>query len=204
MRKTTLDRKIEIQRVALTLAFEVGLDRVTTGMIADQLGLTQPAIYKHFPRKDDIWNAVADQLTGRIADNITRAEQAVCPPDTRLRMLVMDHLQLVQENPALPEIMVVRDKQNARAIIQSRMQASMAQFRNALVANVSAAATEGIFRADIDAKDASTLVFGVVQSLVLRMLLNRNPDILLKDGERLLNLQLSGFAHLGESRRKVV
>lgn len=200
MRKPTLDRKVEIQRVALTLAFEVGPDRVTTGMIADQLGLTQPAIYKHFPRKDDIWNAVADQLTGRIADNISRAEQAECSPDARLRMLVMNHLQLVQENPALPEIMIIRDRQNVRATIQTRMRESMGQFRNVVVTNVSAAVTEGIFRADLDAKDASTLVFGIIQSLMLRMLLNRNPDILLKDGERLLNLQLSGFAHLGESR----
>lgn len=200
MRKTTLDRQAQIQRVALTLAFDVGPDRVTTGMIADKLGLTQPAIYKHFPRKDSIWQGVAGHLTERIAANITRAEQTMCSPDARLRMLVMDHLKLVQENPALPEIMVVRDKQNARTAIQTQMQTSMALFRKALVANVSAAVTEGIFRADIDAEDASALVFGIIQSLVLRMLLTRNPDILLKDGERLLNLQLSGFAHIGESR----
>lgn len=194
MRKTAQDRKAEIQEAALSLAFDVGPDRVTTGMIANRLGLTQPAIYKHFPCKDGIWLAVADQLSGRIADNITRAETAALAPDVRLRMLVVDHLRLVQETPALPEIMVMRDAHATQGALRARMQASMAGFRNALIANARTAVAEGIFRADIDAKDAATLIFGIIQSLVLRMLLTRDPAILLADGERLLNLLLSGFA----------
>ena len=159
MRKTAQKRKAEIQQAVLRLAFDVGPDRVTTGMIADQLSLTQPAIYKHFPCKDEIWIAVADQLAKRIADNIARSRKAAFPPDVRLRMLVMDHLCLVQEFPALPEIMVRRDAQDSQATLRMRMQRSMASFRKALIANVSAAAKEGIFRADIDAGDAATLVF---------------------------------------------
>lgn len=197
-RKSAIDRKAEIERVALRLAFDVGPDRVTTGMIADQLSLTQPAIYKHFPSKSDIWNAIADRLTSGIAENIARAKEAEVPPEARLRVLVMGHLQLVEENPALPEIMVMRDSHDAPKALRSRMQGSMTDFRNALVFNVKAAMMDGTFRAGIDARDASTLIFGIIQSLVLRMMITRNPAILLEDGERLLNLQLSGFAQPGE------
>jgi AcrR family transcriptional regulator len=199
VRKTTLHRRAEIQQAALRLAFEVGPDRVTTGMIADQLGLTQPAIYKHFPNKGDIWIAVSEQLSKRIAGNIARSRKTALTPDVRLRMLVMDHLRLVQEHPALPEIMVSRNIQDSQAALQVGMQTSMAGFRKAILANVRAAVKDGIFRADIDAADAATLILGIIQSLALRMLVTQNPDILMEDGERLLKLQLSGFAHSGQN-----
>ncbi len=198
MRKGTTDRKPEICQTALTLAFECGPAHVTTGMIADRLGLTQPAIYKHFPRKSDIWLAIADSLCNQIAHNITLATESDHPAETRLRGLVTGHLKLMQETPALPEIMVMRDADGARSMLQIRMRKSMTEFRQTLTALVRAAATERPYRADLDAGDASALIFGIIQSLALRMLLSRNPSILLENGERLLNLLLSGFTQQGE------
>ena len=165
-------------------------------MIADRLGLTQPAIYKHFPRKQDIWLAVTDQLSARIAQNIARAATAPIAPDMRLRMLIMDHLEVVRENPALPDIMVMRDAGEAQGELRSRMQANMGKLRSALIENVRSALAQGIFRDTVDPADAATLLLGIIQSLVLRMLMARDPQILLQDGERLLNLQLAGFSRL--------
>ncbi len=193
VRKTAADRRAEIARAALDAAFQVGPGQVTTGMIADRLGLTQPAIYKHFPRKQDIWLTVADHLSALIELNIARAASAAVGPDARLRMLIMDHLQVVRDNPALPDIMVMRDAREVQGELRSRMQANMAKLRGALVDNVRAAVREGIFREALDPADAATLLLGIIQSLVLRMLMGRDPQILMQDGERLLNLQLAGF-----------
>lgn len=194
IRKTAPDRRADIARAALSLAVDVGPGQVSTGMIAERLGLTQPAIYKHFPRKSDIWLAVAEHLSALIARNIARAAAAPVTPDARLRMLVMDHLEVVRDNPALPDIMVMRDAREAQGELRSTMQASMAGLRNALVDNVRAAVAQGIFREAVDPADAATLLLGIIQSLVLRMLMGRNPQILPQDGERLLNLQLAGFS----------
>src|SRR5690606_30451293 len=84
IRKTASDRRAEIADAAMSLAADVGPGQVSTGMIAERLGLTQPAIYKHFSRKDDIWLAVADHLTELIARNIARAAVAPLSPDARL------------------------------------------------------------------------------------------------------------------------
>ena len=65
-RKPSRDRQKDILRATLDLAFEVGPDHVTTGMIAKRLGLSQPAIYKHFPKKVDIWQGVSDSLCVQI------------------------------------------------------------------------------------------------------------------------------------------
>ncbi|MCK4712765.1 MAG: TetR/AcrR family transcriptional regulator, partial [Marinosulfonomonas sp.] len=165
IRKSAQDRKREAVQAALQLAFKVGPAQVTTGMIATELGITQPAIYKHFPRKDDIWAAVAQHLSQRIAQNIARANEMQLAPDAYLKTLVLGHLQVIKENPALPEFMILRDTKDGHIILQDTIQAAISAFRIALETNVKTAVKNGIFRATLDAKDATTLIFGVIQSL---------------------------------------
>lgn len=214
VRKPSKDRKLEIVQTALALAFETGHERVTTGMIAERLGLSQPAIYKHFPRKDDIWLAVELTLRAQIKANITGASDPSLAPLVRLRLLVMGHLNLVYKTPALPEIMVARNPRDMQATpkttpqttpqtsvqtsVQTGIQISMSEFFIVLTRTVEEAQDNGFFRSDIPTKDLAALIFGVIQSLVLRMLVNRDPNILLADGKRLLDLQLSAFARQGD------
>lgn len=198
-RKSGQDRKTEILQAALDLAFEAGPDRLTTGMIADRLGLTQPAIYKHFRSKEDIWQSVADSLCDLIAANIAKSRDASMTPERRLRQLVLGHLRLVRDNPALPQIMVMRDPTEAQSASLTQIRASMSKFRDNLIETIRQAQSVGRFRADIGASDGATLIFGIIQGLVLRLLLTRDPDILLKDGKRLLDLQLSLLTETGDS-----
>ena len=197
-RKPAQDRKAEILQAALDVAFEMGPDRLTTGMIAGRLGLTQPAIYKHFKNKEDIWQGVADKLSDVIAANIAETTGTSLPAEARLRQLVSGHLRLVQDHPALPEIMVMRDLSEAQRGSLSQIRASMSGFREALVNTIREAQSVDRFRSDISAEDGATLIFGIIQGLVLRLLLSRDPEILLRDGNRLLELQLSLFTEYGD------
>jgi AcrR family transcriptional regulator len=199
-RKPAPDRKAEIVQIALRLAYEVGPERVTTGLIAAHLGLSQPAIYKHFPSKSDIWAAVARQIAARIGANIARATGARTTPDQRLRQLVMDHLRLIVQTPALPELMVSRDSFAGQTGARSQMASRISELHAALQAAVRAGIHAGLFRPDLDPQDAATLLLGIIQSLVLRMLMTRHPEQLLSDGDRLLTLQISGFERHLETR----
>ena len=197
-RQPAEDRRAQILQAALDLAFEVGPDQLTTGMIAGRLGLTQPAIYKHFNSKDDIWRGVADRLCELIAANIATSKGMSLAPEHLLRRLVLGHLQLVRDHPALPQIMVMRDPSEAQGASMSQIRASMAGFKRILIDTLRAAQSSGRFRSDIRAQDGATLIVGVIQGLVLQLLLTRDPEILLGEGERLLDLQLSLLAENGD------
>ena len=186
-RKPSGDRKAEILDATLKLAFEVGPDHVTTGKIAAQLGLTQPAIYKHFPRKEDIWQAATEKLCAGISENTRIGTQPDRPPLDCLRGLVLGHLRLVTEFPALPEIMVTRDPTGRLTDARRRIQAAMNDFRTAMTLCLEKLRPVGGLRTE----DCVTLLFGVIQSLVLRLIVSRDPSQLVDQGERLLDLQLS-------------
>ncbi|MCV2893164.1 TetR/AcrR family transcriptional regulator [Lentibacter sp. XHP0401] len=197
-RKSSEDRKVEILNTTLDLIFEVGADHVTTSMIAARLGLTQPAIYKHFPKKEDIWHAITSSLCVQIRDNVARSTQAKAPL-LALKRLILGHLNLVYTTPALSEIMATRDPGGNLNDIRRHIHEAMGELRAALHSNLSAAKAAGQLRTGITTEDGVMLFFGIIQSLVLRLIVTRNPSIIAKDAERLFDLQLALVTHEGDS-----
>jgi AcrR family transcriptional regulator len=193
-RKPSGDRKVEILETALKLAFELGPDMVSTGKIAERLGLSQPVIYKHFSNKDAIWQGIAADLAARIKANVAQAQAGGQNPIDRLHMQMSGHLDLVEHAPALPNIMVHQDLLKPDHGTLNPIRQAMRQFHAGLILQVSAAQRLGYFAPEINAADAATLILGVAQSLVLRMMVTRDSTHLVADGRRLLDLLLTGFA----------
>ncbi len=198
--KFTIERKKQTVKTVLELSYQHGAPNVSTNMIAQQLGITQPALYKHFKNKQEIWEEVATSIAKEISKNIATINGEKLQANTALKRLVLSHLELLRKAPALPEIMMLRKKNNEHSTFQKIIQDSMKDFHSALAQEVKRAVKEGEFDCNLCAKDASSLIRGLVQSLILRMLIERNLDILSKNGERLLDLLLSGFTKTGKKQ----
>ncbi len=195
-RAAPADRKAQILDTALALAFEAGPERVTTVAIAAWLGLSQPAIYRHFASKAGLWQAITARLGDAVRANIAEARALEAPPLARIRALLLGHLALIRQIPALPEIMLARDPgaDRDRAALRDGMRARMAEFQQALAALCAAAQAAGELRRGAEPRDLAALILGVLQSLVLRLLLSRDVAVLERDGARLLELQLRALA----------
>lgn len=188
------DRKSQIVAETINLAFEHGPDEVSTLRIAKRLNITQPALYKHFASKDAIWAEVAAVLARRIETNIETCLASRQPAEVRLRSLVLWHIEFLHEFPALPDIMMMRRTSTSFLPVRDHLQSEMGKLQKLIVALVSEAQSNGVLRADIAASDAATLFLGMVQSLVLRMIVSRDPACLLRDGARLFDLQMTTLA----------
>ncbi len=193
MRKSAEDRKAEIASVVLRLAAKVGPDRLTTEDIAQAVGLSQPAIFRHFPRKQDIWQAVAARIGADMATCWTKAGNGSGTPSGRLRALVEAQLRLIQSTPALPAILFSRELHAENEGLRQTFVEMMGRFHQVL----RSAITDGIrmqeFRDDIDAADAAWLVLGLIQGLAVRWSLSARAFPLVDEGRRLLELQLRGM-----------
>ena len=187
------NRRVEIARAALELAAEVGPAGVSTGMIAARLGVSQPALYKHFRTKRDIWAGIGEEIAGRIAANLARVRSGARAPVERIRRQVLGHLRLIDEIPALPEIMLLRGGDASLAPLRERILAAMSGFHAQLVEEVARARADGDFAPDADPEDAASLLLGLIQNLVLRRVLSSKSGDLAADGHRMLALLLRAF-----------
>ena len=79
-------------------------DAVSVQAIANQIGLTQPAVFRHFPSKEAVWLAVMTWLEHRLGEIHQSAATAGGSALTVLRHVFNEHLRMVELHPALAKI----------------------------------------------------------------------------------------------------
>ncbi len=192
-RKSAKNRKAEIATTTLRLADELGPDRLTTQAVADAVGLTQPAIFRHFPTKQALWQAVADTITETMtaAWEVALAENT--QPEQRLVALVLAQLRQIEANPAIPAILHSRELQIENAELRESIRTLMMRFQGLLLAELTRARDAGLFRPDLAPEDGAVLLISLVQGMAIRWSLGNRAFALATEGARLLDAQLQLF-----------
>ncbi|MCC0080401.1 MAG: TetR family transcriptional regulator [Rhodobacter sp.] len=193
-RKSAADRKADIVGALLVLADRIGPDRLTTTDIAREVGVTQAAIFRHFPTKADLWAAAAEAVAARIEAGWQTAIAANPRPRDRLRALLAVHLGLNETCPAMPAILHSRELAADHAGLRDRFTGIATQFRAHLLEALQATASEGALSPDLDLPEAADLLAALVQGLTLRWGESPRRTSLQADGLRLIDRQLSLFA----------
>lgn len=193
-RKPAQTRKGEIVAATLKLADSLGPDGFTTAAIAEKVGLTQPAIFRHFPSKQKIWEAVADHIGTLMEERWRKALAGDLSPTQQLRLLVAAQLRLIQSTPAIPAILFSRELHAKNKGLRQAFFALLTRFHRVVAGLVGAAIAKGELRGDVEPDDAALLVIGLVQGLAVRWSISGRNFDLVEEGGRLLELQLDGFS----------
>ncbi|WP_393057457.1 TetR/AcrR family transcriptional regulator [Streptomyces sp. LN549] len=75
-RPATTDRARQILAAARTLLEQEGPEALTMRRLAGRVGITAPSLYKHFPDKSSVVNALADAMLRETAGVLEAAEAA--------------------------------------------------------------------------------------------------------------------------------
>ncbi|HXH03211.1 MAG TPA: TetR/AcrR family transcriptional regulator [Candidatus Competibacteraceae bacterium] len=194
MRKTAAERQAEIILTALRLAHERGPERVSADAIAKLIGVSQPAVFRHFPTKQALWMAIAEWIGEALERIWQRAVSGDAPALLRLRELLRQHLMFIEATPAIPAILFSRElhSQNGalRAFFVSRVQ-RLGQLLGGLLQE---AAREGAIPPRTDTAVAARMLLSLVPGVMLRWSLQGREFDLVAEGMALLELALQGLA----------
>ena len=202
-RKSADDRKAEIVATALRLADELGPDRLTTQAVADAVGLTQPAIFRHFPTKQALWQAVAEVITERMTNAWQGALAKEREPDRQLVALVLVQFRQIEANPAIPAILHSHELQTENSDLRQSFRVLMTRFQGLLQAELTRARDTGRVRSDLVPEDAAVLLISLIQGMALRWSLGDRSFPLATEGERLLDAQMRLFRAAPDGERRV-
>lgn len=198
MRKSAERRKAEIVTVVLALADRIGPDRVTTGAVATAIGVTQAALFRHFPTKAALWQAVAEHVAEGLAaaweDALSRGDG----PIVRLRALIAAQFAQIAATPALPMLLFSRELNVTNAELRTTFRGRLMAFRSLLALEVEAGQKAGLLRDDVSANDVAVLLSSLVQGVAIRWALGARDFALRDEGLRLFDVQCRLLAVGGE------
>ena len=193
-RKSSADRKAEIVDTAIRLSAEIGPDRVTTQHLADAVGVTQPAIFRHFATKTDIWEAVGTRIVSEM-QALHRHPVVIAhdDPHDRLKQLVGQHLVHIEQHPAIPAILFSRELHAGNEPLRDKFSTFVGIKGDEITRLIRAAQAAGIHHAGIAAEDAAQLVSAAMQGISLRWLLDNRDFSLVEEGGRVLGGLIDSF-----------
>lgn len=187
------ERQEEIVQVAIDLAAKTGVESVTTQDMADAMGLTQGAIFRHFPTKDDIWVAAINWVRRRLMSVVEVAAARSENPLEALERIFLAHVSFIAKHPAIPRLVFSDYLLRRDARLKQLIQEIITGYESRVAGLLGQAKAAGLARSDLDEDSAATLFIGMIQGLVLQSNIFGGRRSLLDEAKKVFPIYLNGI-----------
>jgi AcrR family transcriptional regulator len=198
-KQRTHERQAGLVQAALQLAAEKSPAEITTGDLAQVVGITQGAVFKHFESKEAIWLAVLDWAHEALMARLQAVVTERGPQDAHmevLRAVFMAHIQFVQAYPGVPRL-VFQELQHAKTTpLKERAQGLMRDYRQLVKGLLDGAVQAQTISAQLDTQAAMVLFMGAVQGLVMQSLMAGSLQGMHLQAGAVFNIYANGLSHV--------
>lgn len=186
-------RDVTVEAV-VELAGSTNPSEITTAAIAKHMSLTQGAIFRHFPNKEAIWQAVMAWVAERLMARIEKAAEGISSPLQSMQAMFLAHINFVADHPGAPR-MLYGELQGAKATPAKRLaDALLKQYAVRLNGLIEAGKACGELRDELDNEAAATLFIGTIQGLVMQSLMSGDMERMRTDAQRVFAIYRRGIA----------
>lgn len=193
-RLTTAQRQREIVTTVVALARERGPDAITSQAIADRMGVTQGAVFRHYRDKEAIWLAVFAWVRESLGVAITVAIDKANSPLAKIEAAFAAHVAFIAANPGVARILFHELQYPGDSPVRANVRQMITAYRTTLARLFTQAKSAGELAADLDTTLAPILFIGAVQGLVIESSLAGGSDAaMVKRARRLFCLLLHGY-----------
>ncbi|MEZ4585481.1 MAG: TetR/AcrR family transcriptional regulator [Gemmatimonadales bacterium] len=182
--KSRRERRDEIVAATIAILTEHGLHAWKTAELARRVGVSEPALFRHFENKDAILTAAARHATGLLRARIDAGRPATASED-RVRGLVLTVLEAVEETGGAPIIVLAGQLSGVSPALRREIQGTLDAFRAHLLELFEARRAEGRHHAAPPSVLAD-LTIAVVQSCAIRWIISGRKFPMRQQAEAML------------------
>lgn len=187
------NRKIQIIEATLKLLGESRVDQVTTRQIAERVGVTQPALFRHYPSREAIFAGVvqhAREQLAALAEGVIGSNGGV---EEKLKALCSGLLGYIEANPGLSRILFYDATHQGDGNLRMYLQQLIAMQRALVSALVRTAIEAGELDGGVDSELAGRLWVATLQGTVLQWQLEGHSMDLSSLASPILDTWLGGI-----------
>lgn len=175
------------------LAAEGNPSEITTAAIAREMGVTQGALFRHFPSKEAILEAVMEWVAERLLARVDAAAQAAASPMAAIESVFLAHVAFVVEHPGVPR-MLFGELQRTEMTAPKRMAGTLLRgYRERVAQLMARGKAAGELPEALDADAAITLLVGMLQGLVMQAMLAGDVERIRRDAPRVFAIYRRGI-----------
>ncbi len=165
------ERRAVTVEAVIELAAKQNPSEITTAAIAKHMNLTQGALFRHFPSKEALWQAVMDWVSERLFDRLDKAAQTSASPLEALETMFMAHIYFVADHPGGLRILFGELQRAVDTPAKQTARKLLSQYGEQLRSIIEQGKSLGELAPDVDTTAAVTLFIGMIQGLVMQSLM---------------------------------
>jgi TetR/AcrR family fatty acid metabolism transcriptional regulator len=183
-------RQQEIVDASIGLIADLGIQQLTIKNIAGKLGITEPAIYRHFESKFDIIFALLDSFGEMSSDILQKTATQKLPPLAKLEAFILDRLTRMSGNPNLAKVMFSEELFQSDERLAGKVMEIMHEHKDIIQTIIEEGRVDGSIRTDIDSNTLFRIIFGPVRLLIKQWTLSGFRFDLEEEGRKLWDAEL--------------
>ena len=165
------ERRAATVQAVVELAAEQNPSEITTTAIAERMGLTQGALFRHFPNKDAILEATMAWVSERLLATVDKAAAGAASPAAALEAMFMTHIDFVAKHPGVPRMLFAELQRAGETLAKRMVQTLVRQYEQRLRRLMEAGKTQHELDPELNVDAAAVLFIGTIQGLVMQSLL---------------------------------
>jgi AcrR family transcriptional regulator len=185
-------REVTIQAV-IALAAEQNPTDITTAAIATQMGLTQGALFRHFPNKAAILQAVMGWVSTQLLLRLDKAREDAHSPLAGLEAMFMAHVDFVVKHPGVPRLLFAELQRGEKTESKDIVQELIKQYSEQLHLLIEEGKMIEELDPYLDTEGAAILFIGTIQGLIMQSLLAGKVGQIRQHAPRVFTIYLRGI-----------
>lgn len=181
------DRQIEIMEAATARIDAYGIQNLTIKTLAADIGLSEPALYRHFKSKNDILLGLLNYF---ITGMKNRLNNIPVNPDAtagnELRAIFKSQLQTFTDKPAIVSVIFAESIFHYDEGLSYKVSEIMELMHQYVNANIEKGQKAEQYGKLINASTLTTIILGGMRMTVLKWKLSGHKSNLMKDGKAVL------------------
>jgi AcrR family transcriptional regulator len=168
-REKTAVRRQQIIAATLDVLGRVPLADLTTRLIANALGLSQPALFRHFRSRDALLRAALDHAHASLGDLVDGVLRGAAEPIARLEHLAAGVLAYAAAHPGVPRLLFGDvGPAPGDAELRAALRRLVSAQRAVVATLVRDGQRRGELRAGLDPERAGAFFVGLIQGAILQ------------------------------------
>lgn len=194
------DKRARILDAAVRVFASRGFYNATVAEIAREAKVADGTIYLYFKGKEDLLLRLFEEKMGELLAQARAAVDAEADAPKKLDRFIKLHLQLVEKNPELAQVLIVELRQNV-ATLKGPEKATLAAYLDLVAQVVREGQEKGELQAVASPATIKRAVFGALDELALFWLMSGRKGPLKKTASEVALFFVRGLLPAGGARK---
>lgn len=188
-----LSTKEKIVFIGAEIIVKEGLRKFTAKNIADRLGITDAAIFKHFKSMDEIILEIINRYVSRCSRSAIEAVEKGKSIKEKLELLLKAHIEVLEETKGAVPVLCFELSRSEESKFKEILNGFVENYKNKISAIVKEGQKEGSIRKNLDPEDVAMFFIGSIQAKVFAYIISNKEGKIIENPDEFIEMIFYGI-----------